>query len=89
MIDTYATAGAFRSVHQFAVDAAAVVLGLERVPNIALLRKNTAADDATVPDRTWVILTEAIAEGWGLNQRAHSNDELVSAARAELAKLKT
>jgi len=35
-----------------------------------------------------VMLTEAIAGGWGLKGHAHTNDELVSAARAEIAKLK-
>jgi phenylpyruvate tautomerase PptA (4-oxalocrotonate tautomerase family) len=65
----------------------------QREKQIAVVRQLTelaarAARDPTLADRTWVILTEAIAGGWGLKGRAHSNDELVSAARAEIAKLK-
>jgi phenylpyruvate tautomerase PptA (4-oxalocrotonate tautomerase family) len=65
----------------------------QREKQIALVQQLTelaarAAGDSTLPDRTWVILVEAIAGGWGLKGHAHTNDELVSAARAELAKLK-
>jgi phenylpyruvate tautomerase PptA (4-oxalocrotonate tautomerase family) len=65
----------------------------QREKQIAVVRQLTelaarAAGDPTLPDRTWVILTEAIAGGWGLKGHAHTNDELVSAARAEIAKLK-
>ena len=140
MIDIYAARGTFQDVHQLAIDAAAVVKGVEGVPDIPLFRKNTAAfvhemregalsnvdgdtnyvrihvttnpgalaqrekqiavvrqltdlasraaDDPTLPDRTWVILTEAIAGGWGLRGHAHTNDELVGVARAEFANLK-
>lgn len=38
-------------------------------------------------DRTWVLLTEAVSGGWGLQGHAHTNDELVAAARAQIAKL--
>jgi hypothetical protein len=38
-------------------------------------------------ERTWVLLTEAPQGGWGLWGHAHTNDELVAAARAEIAKL--
>jgi phenylpyruvate tautomerase PptA (4-oxalocrotonate tautomerase family) len=37
------------------------------------------------PERIWVLLTEAIQGGWGLWGHAHTNDELVAAARRELA----
>jgi phenylpyruvate tautomerase PptA (4-oxalocrotonate tautomerase family) len=47
----------------------------------------TAADDQTLRARTWVLLTEATAGGWGLRGHAHTNDELVAAARAEIAAL--
>jgi hypothetical protein len=43
MIDIYATRGTFQDVDQLAIDAAAVVKGVEGVPDIPLLRKNTAA----------------------------------------------
>lgn len=38
-------------------------------------------------DRTWVLLTEAPEGGWGLHGVAHTNAELVTAARAEIAAL--
>lgn len=47
-----------------------------------------AAGDATLKDRTWVLLSEATDGGWGLWGHAHTNEELVAAARAEIAKLK-
>jgi hypothetical protein len=46
-----------------------------------------AAEDATLSDRTWVLLTEAVEGGWGLSGHAHTNDELVAAARAQIAEL--
>lgn len=46
-----------------------------------------AAGDATLPERTWVLLTEAVPGGWGLRGDAHTNDEIVAAARADLAAL--
>ncbi|MDQ1746715.1 MAG: hypothetical protein QOD07_978 [Frankiaceae bacterium] len=45
------------------------------------------AGDDTLKERTWVLLTEAVEGGWGLWGHAHTNDELVAAARAEIAKL--
>jgi phenylpyruvate tautomerase PptA (4-oxalocrotonate tautomerase family) len=47
----------------------------------------TAAADPTLPDRTWVLLTEAPDGGWGLNGHANTNEELVAAARAQIASL--
>ena len=47
----------------------------------------TAAGDASLSSRTWVLLTEAAEGGWGLWGHAHLNDELVAAARAEISKL--
>ena len=46
-----------------------------------------AAADPSLSERTWVLLTEAVDGGWGLWGHAHLNDELVAAARAEIAKL--
>lgn len=46
-----------------------------------------AAGDASLAERTWVLLTEAPEGGWGLWGHAHTNAELVAAARAEIAKL--
>jgi hypothetical protein len=47
-----------------------------------------AAGDSTLADRTWVLLTEAVPGGWGLNGHANTNEELVAAARAEIARLR-
>jgi phenylpyruvate tautomerase PptA (4-oxalocrotonate tautomerase family) len=122
-----------------AADAAAVVKGVEKVPDIPLFRENTAAfvhempavaianvdgdgahvrvqvltnagaldrekqiavvsgltdlvvaaaNDPSLKKRTWVLLTEAAPGGWGLWGHAHTNEELVGAARAEIAKLR-
>jgi len=139
MIDIYATAGKFADVHKLAADAAAVVKGVEQVPDIPMFRQNTAAfvhempagtianvdgdgghvrvqvltnagaldrekqiavvsgltdlvaaaaNDPGLKQRTWVLLTEAAPGGWGLWGHAHTNDEIVAAARAEIAKLR-
>jgi phenylpyruvate tautomerase PptA (4-oxalocrotonate tautomerase family) len=47
----------------------------------------TAAGDESLKDRTWVLLTEAIDGGWGLWGHAHTNAELVQAARDEISRL--
>ncbi len=47
-----------------------------------------AAGDPTLADRTWVLLTEAVPGGWGLAGHANTNDELVAAARSEIAALR-
>jgi phenylpyruvate tautomerase PptA (4-oxalocrotonate tautomerase family) len=47
----------------------------------------TAAGDASLSERTWVLLTEAVEGGWGLRGHANTNDELVAAARAQIAEL--
>jgi phenylpyruvate tautomerase PptA (4-oxalocrotonate tautomerase family) len=46
-----------------------------------------AAGDPALAQRTWVLLTEAPDGGWGLKGHANTNDELVAAARAEIATL--
>ena len=46
-----------------------------------------AGGDPGLQERTWVLLTEATPGGWGLRGHAHTNDELVSAARDEMARL--
>ena len=47
----------------------------------------TASGDPDLADRTWVLLTEAPDGGWGLNGHANTNEELVQAARAQIAQL--
>ena len=66
---------------------------LDRDKQIALVSKMTdliatAANDPELKARTWVLLTEAAPGGWGLWGRAHTNEELVSAARAEIGRLR-
>jgi phenylpyruvate tautomerase PptA (4-oxalocrotonate tautomerase family) len=48
-----------------------------------------AAGDPTLAQRTWVLLTEAVPGGWGLSGHASTNEELVAAARAQIAELQT
>jgi phenylpyruvate tautomerase PptA (4-oxalocrotonate tautomerase family) len=48
-----------------------------------------AAGEPTLSERTWVLLTEAEPGGWGLGGHAHTNDELVAAARAQIAELQS
>jgi phenylpyruvate tautomerase PptA (4-oxalocrotonate tautomerase family) len=65
---------------------------LDGEKQIAVVAKLTelvaaAAGDPSLTERTWVLLTEAPEGGWGLWGHAHTNEELVAAARAEIAKL--
>lgn len=46
-----------------------------------------AAGDPSLTDRTWVLLTEAPDGGWGLAGHANTNEELIAAARAQIAEL--
>ena len=136
MIDIFAAAGTFADLHQLAMEAAAIVKAIEKVPDIPMFRQNTAAfvhelpaqaisnvdgdgnyvrvqvltnagaldrdkqiavvqqltdlvataaNEPGLKKRTWVLLTEAAAGGWGLWGHAHTNAELVTAARAEIA----
>ncbi len=41
----------------------------------------------SLKERTWVLLTAASEGGWGLWGHAHTIEELVEAARAEIGKL--
>jgi len=65
---------------------------LDRSKQLAVVEQLTAlvveaAGDPSLARRTWVLLTEAAAGGWGLWGHAHTNEELVTAARAEIASL--
>jgi phenylpyruvate tautomerase PptA (4-oxalocrotonate tautomerase family) len=65
---------------------------LDRDKQLAVVERLTAviadaAGDPTLAERTWVLLTEAPEGGWGLWGHAHTNAELVTAARAEIARL--
>ena len=46
-----------------------------------------AAGNDDLATRTWVLLTEAAPGGWGLFGRANTNEDLIAAARAEIASL--
>ena len=65
---------------------------LDRDKQLAVVSQFThlvmaAAQDPTLSDRTWVLLTEAVEGGWGLSGHANTNEELVAAARAQIAQL--
>jgi phenylpyruvate tautomerase PptA (4-oxalocrotonate tautomerase family) len=67
---------------------------LDRDKQLAVVNQLTqivanAAGDASLVDRTWVLLTEAVPGGWGLAGHANTNDELVAAARAQIAELQS
>jgi phenylpyruvate tautomerase PptA (4-oxalocrotonate tautomerase family) len=65
---------------------------LDRDKQLAVVEQFTeivvdAAGRPELAERTWVLLTEAPDGGWGLWGHAHTNAELVAAARAEAANL--
>jgi phenylpyruvate tautomerase PptA (4-oxalocrotonate tautomerase family) len=65
---------------------------LDRDKQLAVVSQLTqiiaqAAGDPAIAERTWVLLTAAPNGGWGLKGHANTNDELVAAARAEIASL--
>ena len=67
---------------------------LDREKQITLVEQMTdliaaAAGNPELKKRTWVLLTEAAPGGWGLWGHAHTNEELVTAARAEIGRLKS
>jgi phenylpyruvate tautomerase PptA (4-oxalocrotonate tautomerase family) len=65
---------------------------LDRDKQLAVVEQFTdvvvqAAGDPEYAKRVWVLLTEAVDGGWGLWGHAHTNAELVDAARAQIAEL--
>jgi len=66
-----------------ALDRSKQLAVVERLTSIAA----EAAGDPALASRTWVLLTEAPDGGWGLGGHAHTNTELVAAARAQIASL--
>jgi phenylpyruvate tautomerase PptA (4-oxalocrotonate tautomerase family) len=65
---------------------------LDREKQLAVVSRLTtivvdAAGDPSLTDRTWVLLTEAPDGGWGLAGHANTNEELIAAARAQVAEL--
>lgn len=66
---------------------------LDRGKQLAVVERLTgivvaAAGDPALASRTWVLLTEAPDGGWGLAGHASTNEELVAAARAQIAELR-
>lgn len=64
--------------------------GLDRDKQIAVVARFTeliagSPGKPPAPERIWVVLTEAPDGAWGLWGHAHTNAELVAAARRELA----
>ncbi len=65
---------------------------LDREKQLAVVEQFTdlvtkAAADPGYAKRVWVLLTEAVEGGWGLWGHAHTNAELIDAARAQIAEL--
>ena len=67
-----------------ALDRGKQLAVVEQLTNIAA----KAAGDPALVRRTWVLLTEAPDGGWGLSGHANTNEELVAAARAQIANLR-
>jgi phenylpyruvate tautomerase PptA (4-oxalocrotonate tautomerase family) len=66
---------------------------LDRAKQIAVVRRltdliATAGGDESLKERTWVLLTEAVPGGWGLWGHAHTNEEIVTAAKEQLTKVR-
>ena len=67
---------------------------LDRDKQLAVVSRLTElvveASEGRIPaERVWVLLTEAIPGGWGLWGHAHTNEEIVDAARAEIGRLQS
>jgi phenylpyruvate tautomerase PptA (4-oxalocrotonate tautomerase family) len=63
---------------------------LDRDKQLGVVRELTdivaaAAGDPTLTERTWVLLTESPAGGWGVAGHANTSDDIAQAARRELA----
>jgi phenylpyruvate tautomerase PptA (4-oxalocrotonate tautomerase family) len=63
---------------------------LDRAKQLGVVRELTdivaaAAGDPTLTDRTWVLISESPEGGWGIDGHANTSDDIVQAARRELA----
>jgi phenylpyruvate tautomerase PptA (4-oxalocrotonate tautomerase family) len=63
---------------------------LDRPKQLGVVRELTdivaaAAGDPTLTDRTWVLISESPEGGWGIDGHANTSDDIVQAARKELA----
>jgi len=64
---------------------------LDRDKQLGVVRELTgivaaAANDPSLADRTWVLITESPKGGWGINGHANTGADIVAATRAELGK---
>ena len=67
---------------------------LDRDKQLAVVSRLTelvveASEGRIAAERVWVLLTEATPGGWGLWGHAHTNEEIVDAARAEIGRLQS
>src|SRR2546428_11405068 len=67
---------------------------LDRAKQLAVVSRfstiaGEAAGDASPVQRTWGLLTEAVAGGWGLAGHANTNEELIAAGRAPIDALQS
>jgi phenylpyruvate tautomerase PptA (4-oxalocrotonate tautomerase family) len=63
---------------------------LDRDKQLGVVRELTdivaaAADDPTLTERTWVLITESPEGGWGINGHANTGADIAALARSELA----
>ena len=64
---------------------------LSREKQLGVVRELTdivaaAANDPSLANRTWVLITESPEGGWGINGHANTSADIVAAAQSELAK---
>lgn len=62
---------------------------LDRAKQLAVVERLTAivaeaAGDPSLAERTWVLLTEAVPDGWGMAGHAYTNEEIVAEVRQRL-----
>jgi phenylpyruvate tautomerase PptA (4-oxalocrotonate tautomerase family) len=63
---------------------------LDRDKQLGVVRELTdivaaAASDPTLPERTWILITESPEGGWGINGHANTGADIAAAARRQLA----
>jgi phenylpyruvate tautomerase PptA (4-oxalocrotonate tautomerase family) len=63
---------------------------LDRPKQLGVVKELTeivaaAAGDPTLIGRTWVLIHESPEGGWGIDGHAHTSEDIVAAARRELA----
>lgn len=64
---------------------------LSREEQLGVVRELTdivaaAANDPSLANRTWLLITESPEGGWGINGHANTSADIVAAAQSELAK---